>query len=81
MNQKTIVYNHIKEKGSITSKEAISLYNITRLAAIVGFLREDGIEIKTELEGPRSLARYSFGVSDPVQIKLTFREEVLELDE
>ena len=47
MNQKTIVYNHIKEKGSITSKEAISLYNITRLAAIVGFLREDGIEIKT----------------------------------
>ena len=72
MNQKTIVYNHIKEKGSITSKEAISLYNITRLATIVGFLREDGI-IKTELEGPRSLARYSFGVSNPVQIQLTFR--------
>ena len=79
MNQKTTVYNHIKEHGSITSAEAIELYSITRLAAIIGFLREDGIEIRTDLEGPRSLATYSFGVAPPVQIPLTFRDERLVL--
>jgi len=48
MSQKQIILNHLNRHGSITSAQAISRYWITRLAAIIGFLKEDGIPIKSD---------------------------------
>lgn len=45
MIQKETVLNHLKEHGTITSWEAIEKYRITRLAAIIGFLKEDKVDI------------------------------------
>lgn len=42
------VYDHLKEKGSITSWEAIQKYRATRLSAIIYNLRNDyGLNITT----------------------------------
>lgn len=45
-----IVLNHLRKNGTITSKEAIDLYGITRLAAVIFKLREDGKRIITTLQ-------------------------------
>lgn len=45
MTQKERVLRHIKDHGSITSFEAFEEYGITRLAARISDLREDGIGI------------------------------------
>ena len=47
MNKTTEVLRHLKEKGSITSVEAIQLFGATRLSAIIFRLREKGYGIKT----------------------------------
>ena len=59
--QKLKVLNHLKKKKhGITSWEAISNYRITRLAAYIGFLKDDGhtIESIREQNGNKSYARY-----------------------
>ena len=43
--QKELVMNHLTKHGSISSMQAFSLYHITRLAAVVYDLREDGVNI------------------------------------
>ena len=46
--QVAFVKAHLKEKGSITSNEAIELYGATRLSAIIYLLRHrDGMDIET----------------------------------
>ena len=40
MNKTQKVLNHLKNNGSITSIEAFSLYNATRLSAIIFSLRK-----------------------------------------
>lgn len=50
------VLDHLLEKGSITSIEAIDDYKITRLSAVIHTLRErDGIEIDTEIVKQKAL--------------------------
>lgn len=44
--QNKIILNHLKNKGSITSWEAIQAYGITRLAARIFDLKEAGHDIK-----------------------------------
>lgn len=46
MTQKQMIKDYIEEHGSITPMEAFSL-GITRLAARISELREDGIRVKT----------------------------------
>lgn len=41
------VLTHLKEKGSITSMEAINLYGATRLSAIIFNLRKLGLNIES----------------------------------
>ena len=41
-NQKEEVLHHLQTKGTITSMDAIKNYNITRLAAIIHRLRDEG---------------------------------------
>jgi hypothetical protein len=62
--QREVVLGHIGREGSITSFEAIQLYNITRLAARVHDLRKLGHIIETQkidVEGGHAFARYVMG--------------------
>ena len=45
MNQKEQVLIHLHTHGSITSWEAIDKYRITRLSAVIGFLKDDKVNI------------------------------------
>lgn len=47
MTQKEQVIHHLKQKGAITSWEAIQEYGITRLSAKIFDLRKDGYKIKS----------------------------------
>ena len=47
MNQKTIVYNFMVNRGSITTMQAFWL-GITRLASRIHELRKDGFQIEGE---------------------------------
>lgn len=49
MNKTQKVLNHLQTKGTITSLQAINLYNATRLSAIIFTLRKK-YEIDMELE-------------------------------
>lgn len=48
LNKTELVLEHLKEKGSITSLEAIENYSATRLSAIIFRLRKRGYIINTE---------------------------------
>lgn len=54
MTQKEIVLRHMKEMGSISSFEAFTEYGITRLAARIHDLREDGYNIKASVHDARN---------------------------
>lgn len=47
MNKTIAVREHLLEKGTITSWEAIELYGATRLSAIIFNLRQRGMNIGT----------------------------------
>ena len=47
MNKTQAIKNHLIEKGSITSWDAIQLYRATRLSGIIYNLRELGMNIET----------------------------------
>ena len=50
MNEDTqiiLVYNYMKEHGSITSQEAWRAFNITRLSSIIHRMRGLGYQIET----------------------------------
>ena len=61
LTQKSEVLNHLKEKGSITSLEAIRNYGATRLSSIIYDLRyKDGYDIVTNMvEGKNRYGRMS----------------------
>ena len=63
LSQKMLILNHLKNKGSISAMEALSLYRINRLAARIEELRRADYRIltrmKSDITGKR-YARYSF---------------------
>ena len=63
MSQEIKVLNHIKRYKKISSMQAFSKYNITRLAAIVYNLRAKGYLIKTNTvtSDKSTYAVYSMG--------------------
>lgn len=68
MTQKERVLRHLKDYGSIKSKDAIYEYGIFRLASRISDLKKDGISISTKYETTEnrygekvSYARYSLG--------------------
>lgn len=48
MNKTRLVEEHLRNKGRITSWEAIELYGATRLSSIILNLRREGMNIITE---------------------------------
>ena len=54
MTQKEMVLQHMKERGSISSFEAFTEYGITRLAARIHDLRDDGYKIKGSIHNARN---------------------------
>lgn len=68
MSQKKMVLDYIREFGSITPLDGFRDLGVTRLAAVIFELKEDGHDIHTERERgknryghPTMYARYSFG--------------------
>ena len=63
MSQEIQILNHIKRHKKISSMQAFSKYNITRLAAVVYNLRAKGYAIKTDIvnKANSSYAVYSMG--------------------
>lgn len=45
VSQKELIKKHLAEHRSITSWEAIQSYHITRLAAVISLIRDDGWKI------------------------------------
>ena len=54
MTQKQMILAHMKEAGSITPGVAMEEYGVFRLAARIADLKEDGVEIRTEIEKRRN---------------------------
>ena len=50
MTQREKIINHLTTRRSITSVEAIGLYGITRLAAVVHRLKNEGYDIEATLK-------------------------------
>ena len=48
MTKKQQILNHLKSGKTITSMEAIELYKVTRLAAVVHTLKKEGHQIESE---------------------------------
>lgn len=61
MNQKRKVLNHLLKYGHITRKEAYGIYGITRLAARIKELEDDGIRFIREFLGKKK-ADYKYTV-------------------
>ncbi len=68
VSQKKMVLDYIREFGSITPLDAFKDMGVTRLAAVIFELKEDGHDIHTErghgknrYGQPTRDARYSFG--------------------
>ena len=50
MSQKQKVKNYLESGRPLTSWEAIDKWHITRLAAIINVLKNEGMEIKSEMK-------------------------------
>lgn len=59
VSQKEMILTHLREKGSITSLEAIGVYRIYRLQARIDELRDQGYAIKTEMHKDGTGKRYA----------------------
>lgn len=46
-SQYKMVFNHLTKKGSINTKEAVELYGVLRLGALIFDLRAGGMDIET----------------------------------
>jgi len=51
MSQAQVVLNHLTNNRKLTSIEAIGLYGITRLSAVVYRLKNEGVEVNTTMKG------------------------------
>ena len=59
VSQKLMILNHLKNKGSISALEALSLYRINRLAARIEELRRSGHDIETDMKADLTGKRYA----------------------
>lgn len=74
--QKELVLSHLERLGSISPSEALRDYQITRLAARIGDLKQDGHNLESELRfhpvtGVK-YARYTLTVAED-----TFEDEIV----
>lgn len=53
LTQKEVVYNHLVDKGSISTMECYKKYNITDLQHAIYELRKDGMNISDKWEKPK----------------------------
>ena len=49
ITQSSAVLNHLRKRGSITSREAFELYGATRLSGLIFNYKKHGINIVTEM--------------------------------
>lgn len=56
-----LVLDHLKKRGSISTKEAFDLYGITTLRNVIYYFRKKGYDIETDMND--SVNRYGSFVS------------------
>ena len=63
MSTKEQILNYLEQGHTLTALKALDLFGTMRLAAYVKFLREDGIDITTNIitNGSKTFAEYSLG--------------------
>lgn len=66
--QEEVVLDHLKEHGTITSKQAFQKYGITRLSAKIYCLRQKGYNIKSPIVDVKS--RYGNGKAHVAEYRL-----------
>ena len=59
MTQTQTVLNHLTNNRKLTSIEAIGLYGITRLAAVVYDLKKQGLEVETTMKNGVNSTQYA----------------------
>jgi|TARA_R110002074_G_scaffold44462_1_gene115634 hypothetical protein len=59
MTQTNTVINHLNNNRKLTSIEAIGLYGITRLAAVVYTLRKSGLDVTTTMKDGVNKTQYA----------------------
>ena len=59
MTQTQTVLNHLTNNRKLTSIEAIGLYGITRLAAVVYDLKKQGLEVETTMKNGVNNTQYA----------------------
>jgi hypothetical protein len=59
MSQVKTVINHLNNNRKITSIEAIGLYGITRLAAVVHSIKKSGVEVDTTMKDGVNKTKYA----------------------
>ena len=82
MTQREVILNHFNKYNTITSWEAIQLYGITKVNAVIFHLRQEGYKITstnktvtTKLGNTTTISVYKF-VSAPVrQTAIQFNSE------
>ena len=70
MSQKKLVKKHLQSGQPITSWEAIEKWNCTRLASVINVLKNEGMNIKSEMKpNPSNGKRFAVYTSQRVEDK------------
>jgi len=59
MSQAQTVLNHLTNNRKLTSIEAIGLYGITRLAAVVHNIKKSGVDVDTTMKDGVNKTQYA----------------------
>jgi hypothetical protein len=59
MTQTQTVLNHLTNNRKLTSIEAIGLYGITRLAAVIHTLKSQGLDVETTMKNGVNKTQYA----------------------
>jgi len=59
MSQAQVVLNHLTNNRKLTSIEAIGLYGITRLAAVVHNIKKSGVDVDTTMKDGVNKTQYA----------------------
>ncbi len=68
-SQRKLIEKHLKNKGSITSWQAIQWFGCTRLSAVIYDLRNEGMKIKTEYVTNQNRYGYPVKFAKYIRIK------------
>ena len=79
MTQKLLIMNHLLDGGSITQREAFNMFNITRLSAIIYYLRKMNLKIIDERVWTGTGYECKYYLITPERLGIKNKEELCSL--